>query len=202
MQRGLLIAVMILLGLGLVTTCTGFSSYNGLVAGQEDIKAKAAIVDVQYTRRADLIPQLVATVKGAADFEQTTLTELTEARASAGRAQMPANLTSDPEAMQAYYAAQAKVGSALTRFFAVAESYPQLGATNAFRDLQSQIEGTENRIAVAGRDFIEAVQGFNTRRRKFPGVVLAGLFDMAEVPQPEAEPVKRELPVVDFGADG
>jgi LemA protein len=202
MQKGCLFALLLVVGLAVFAGLAFMSTYNGLVSNDERMAATAAQIDNMYERRADLIPQLVATVKGAADFEQSTLTELTEARASAGQIKLPENLTADPEGMQAYFAAQDKVGSALTRFFAVAEAYPQLGATAAFRDLQAQVEGSENRIAVARTDFITSVQTYNTQRRKFPGNVVAGMFGFEAVDQPEGDPASREAPVIDFGADG
>src|SRR5262249_54289360 len=134
-------------------------------------------IDNQYKRRYDLIPNLVETVKGAADFEKSTLTAVVEARAAVGRVQMPDKLPTDPAQLDAYIKAQQGLSGALGRLFAVAENYPQLKATQNFLSLQDQIEGTENRIAVARRDYIDAVRVYNTSIRAFPGNLIAGLFN-------------------------
>ena len=189
---GLLVAVLAIAGL-LVGT------YNSLVAKREGVAAAFSEIDNQYKRRNDLVPQLVETVKGAAGFEQSTLESVTEARASVGRAQLPAQVPTDPAELQAYIAAQQGLGSALSRLLVVAEAYPDLKASAAFRDLQSQLEGTENRIAVARRDYIDAVKVYNTAIQKIPGSFVAGFGGMtpaAQLTVPEAE---RTAPQVDFG---
>ena len=187
--------LMVLLGGGCVA-----GRYNAMVSGQEGVDEAFSKIDNQYKRRFDLIPQLVTTVKGAANFEQTVLTEVTEARASVGRIQMPASPSSDPKALDEYMQAQQGLGAAVGRLLVTSERYPELKATEAFRDLQSQIEGTENRIAVARTDYIEAVKSYNMTLRKFPGNLVAGWFGFERLPQLEAaKGEEREVPNIDFG---
>lgn len=168
-----IIAVVVLVALWV------FGAYNGIVALDQGAKTKWADVEGQYQRRLDLVPNLVSVVKGAANFEQTTLTQVVEARAKATQVVIDPNKL-DAASLQKFQEAQGAVGSALGRLLAVAENYPQLGATASFRDLQSQIEGTENRIAVARKDFNDAVRAFNTRIVQFPGNILAGMFGFVE----------------------
>jgi LemA protein len=193
-----------LLGLGCVVVialiaAAGVGQYNSLVGSQENARQKWAEVENQYKRRYDLIPNLVETVKGAADFEQSTLTQVTEARASVGRAQLPADLPTDPAALDAYIRAQQSLGSALSRLMVVAENYPELKATESFRDLQSQLEGTENRITVAREDYTTAVQSYNTTVRSFPKNLLAGMFGFQVLPQFTIPVEETAAPKVDFG---
>ncbi len=152
-----------------------------------------------YQRRADLVPNLVATVKGAAAFEKETFVAVAEARAQVGRVatgQAPAG----PEALAAFQKAQEGLGSALARLMVVVERYPELKATQAFRDLQAQLEGTENRIAVERMRFNQAAQRFNTRRNSFPAVVVAGFFGdrFRERPYFKAQPGAETAPTVAF----
>ena len=172
--------------------------YNSLVTLQENTEAKWSAIDNQYKRRFDLVPQLVATVKGAADFEKNTLTEGTEARASVGRAQLPTGVPTDPAQLQSYIAAQQGLGSALSRLMVVVERYPDLKASQNFLALQDQLEGTENRIAVARQDYIESVRGYNTYRRRFPTNMMAGMFGFDALPQLQIDPGDRETPQVEF----
>jgi LemA protein len=137
-------------------------------------------------------------VQGAADFERSTLTAVTEARASVGRAQLPPGLPNDPATLQNYMQAQQTLGATLGRLFAVAEQYPQLRATQNFLSLQDQLEGTENRIAVARRDYIESVRAYNTYRRRFPTNLIAGMMGFDTIAQLEVEPAVREAPQVEF----
>lgn len=202
MQKGCLIVVLLVVGLLAFLGITAMSSYNGLVTRQERIQASASQIDNQYQRRFDLVPQLVETVKGVAGFEQSTLMEVTEARASVGRMTLPADVLKDGDSVNKYMAAQGQLGSALGRLFAVSEAYPQLRATDSFRDLQAQLEGTENRIAVARADFIEAVRQYNTGRRTFPANLLAATFNFEEAEVLEGDPAAREVPVIDFSNDG
>lgn len=191
----LLIVVLVLfLGIG---GCA-VSKYNGLVTGQEKIDSKFSEIDNQYKRRNDLIPQLVSAIKGSTSFEEKVLTQVTEARASVGKLQAP----SDPEAQAAYLKAQQNLGGAMGRLMLVAEAYPDLKSTAGFRDLQAQIEGTENRIAVARRDYIDSVKDYNSALRRFPGNMVGDAFGMEKVPQLEAATVaEREVPTIDFGDD-
>jgi len=190
-------------GLGLILLVLGvvlMSTYNGLATAKQDVNAKFALLDSQYKRRADLIPQLVETVKGAANYEKSTLEAVVNARASVGQVKLPADVTSDPEALKRYMDAQAQLGGALSRLLVVAEQYPDLKATQNFLSLQDQIEGTENRIAVARGDYVSSVQGYNTRTVKFPGRLLAGMFGFTPLPQLESTtPAERQVPKIDFG---
>jgi LemA protein len=147
--------------------------YNQIQAQDEDVKAAWAEVTNQYQRRADLIPNLVKTVQGAADFERETLEAVVEARSRATSIQVTPELLENEEALQRFMDAQGQLSSALSRLFAVAENYPQLRATEAFRDLQAQLEGTENRITVARGRYIDAVRSYNTLVRQFPTVITA-----------------------------
>ena len=197
-KLGCLIAVGAVLLLGLILAVTLASRYNSLVSLQESTEAAWSEIDNQYKRRYDLIPQLVSTVKGAADFEKSTLESVTEARASVGRAQLPAGLPNDPAQLQSYIQAQQGLGAALGRMFAVVERYPELKANQNFLSLQDQLEGTENRIAVARRDYIEAVRRFNTNLRRFPTNLVAGMFDFEKLPQMQFDEAERETPQVEF----
>ena len=140
-------------------------------------------------------------MKGAANFEKSTLTEVTQARASVNRAQLPSGAPQDEATLKKYAQAQQELSGALRLFVNVVnEQYPQLRATEAFRDLQAQLEGTENRIAVARRDYIDAVQAYNTRTVTFPGSVIAGMSGFQRLPQLEIAPEERAVPKVDFGS--
>jgi LemA protein len=188
-----------LLLLLLIVGGTGVSKYNQLKSRRVNVERAWAEIDNQYKRRYELIPNLVETVKGAADFEKTTLTDLTEARASVGRAQLPDTLPSDPAQLEAYMRAQQNLSGALSRLLLVAENYPQLRATENFRSLQDQLEGTENRIAVARRDYVDAVAAYNTTVETFPANVVAGLAGMEKMPQFSGAPEEKAVPKVDFG---
>jgi len=155
-------------------TCV--STYNKLVRLDQNAQAQWAQVQNAYQRRADLIPNLVETVKGAAAFERGTLTEVTNARSRVGQVTVPPNITTNPEAFQKYQAAQDQLGGALSRLLVVSENYPNLTATQNFRDLQAQLEGTENRITVERMRYNEAARDFNTARASFPTSIVAGLF--------------------------
>jgi len=179
----------------------GVSKYNHMVAGQEGVEGSWSEIQNQYTRRFDLVPQLVETVKGAANFEKSTITAVTEARASVGKLQVPDTIPDDPAALEAYMAAQSKLGSSLGRLLLVAENYPNLKASQNFLGLQDQLEGTENRIAVARRDYIDTVKAFNTSIRKFPNNLIASSFGFEKVPQLEFDSGVQDVPSVDFNFD-
>lgn len=170
--------LIVLIGIAGLLLLGGIGSYNALVKLDQEAQAQAAQVENAYQRRADLVPNLVATVKGAAAFEKDTFTAVTEARAKVGQVSggALADLARDPEALRRFEGAQQALSSALSRLMVVVERYPDLKATQAFRDLQTQLEGTENRIAVERMRFNQAAQAFNTKRNSFPTVVLAGLF--------------------------
>lgn len=180
-----------------------WSAYNGLVTTQAGVDASWAQVQNVYQRRADLVPNLVATVSGAANFEKGTLVQVTEARASVGRVQLPAGAApADPAQLAAFDRAQGQLGAALSRLLVVSERYPELKATSAFRDLQAQLEGTENRIAVERRNFNAAVMAYDVGIRRFPAVLLAGAFGFAPRPYFTAQTGAETAPKVqfDFGA--
>jgi LemA protein len=176
-------------------------TYNNLVQLDQQTSAQWAQVENAYQRRADLVPNLVNTVRGAASFERDTLTAVTEARARATQTAAPSGATpNDPAAFQRFQAAQDQLGSALSRLMVVVERYPELHATENFRELQAQLEGTENRIAVERMRFNEAAQAFNTRRNSFPAVIVANMFGsrFREKSYFTAQPGARQAPVVNF----
>jgi len=192
-----------LLGIGAVVLLVGLlsiGSYNSLVSLDQGVQAHWAQVENVYQRRADLVPNLVETVKGSAAFEKGTLTAVTEARAQVGKVSAEAlqNATSDPEAFARFEKAQSQLSSALSRLLVVSEQYPQLKATENFRDLQAQLEGTENRIAVERMRFNDTARQFNAKRSSFPTVILAGLTGFREKPYFQAEPGARTAPKVSF----
>jgi len=153
-----------------------FSGVNTIPRLDEQVNASWAEVQNQYQRRMDLIPNLVETVKGYANFEQKTLTDVITARASATKVTLNTDQLSDPEAVKKFEAAQGNVSSALSRLMVVVEKYPDLKANQNFLALQSQLEGTENRITVARRDYIGTVQQYNTTVRTFPGMIWGGIY--------------------------
>jgi len=179
----------------------GGCGYNKLQSSDEQVKAAWAEVVNQYQRRADLIPNLVNTVKGYAQQEQQVLIGVTEARAKATSIQATPELINDPAAFQQFVQAQREVTGALSRLLAVAENYPQLKSDANFRELQAQLEGTENRIAVARQRFIKATQEYNTLARQFPTNLTAMLFGYKPKPQFTVEDEKAiaKPPTVDFG---
>jgi LemA protein len=155
-------------------TCV--ATYNKLVRLGQAADAQWAQVENAYQRRADLVPNLVETVKGAAAFERGTITDVTEARSRVGQLAVPKDVTTNPDAFKQYQAAQDQLGGALSRLLVVAESYPSLKATENFRDLQAQLEGTENRITVERTRYNEAARDFDTARASFPTSIVAGIF--------------------------
>ena len=187
--------------LAVATLALGGCGYNDMQRSDEQVKAAWAEVVNQYQRRADLIPNLVNTVKGFAQQEQQVLIGVTEARAKATSVQVNANSVDDPEAFQRFVAAQREVTGALSRLLAVAENYPQLKSDQNFRDLQAQLEGTENRIAVARQRYIRAVQDYNVLIRQFPNNLTAMMFGYKPKPQFTVEDEKAisKPPTVDFG---
>src|SRR5688572_5206687 len=190
---GLLIAGLVIVGVW------GASIYNRLVTLQQGTDAAWAQVQNVYQRRADLIPNLVNTVSGAANFERSMLNDVVEARASVGRVSVPTGTApTDPQQLEQFERAQAQLGSALSRLLVVVERYPELKATTAFRDLQAQLEGTEDRIAVERGRFNEAVQAYNTAIRRFPAAILAGMFGHTPRPYFTATPGTDRPPEVKF----
>ena len=176
--------------------------YNALQTQDEQIKAAWAEVVNQYQRRADLVPNLVNVVKGFAQQEKDVLLGVTNARAKVGSMQATPELVNDPQAFQRYVQAQGEMTSALSRLLVVAENYPQLKSDANFRDLQAQLEGTENRITVARQRYIKSVQEYNGTVRQFPTNLTAMVFGLKEKPQFTVENEKEiaKPPKVDFGA--
>ncbi|HTO03275.1 MAG TPA: LemA family protein [Opitutus sp.] len=194
-----LIIVGIIIAVGIVLAVSVSGIFNRLVTLQQGTDAAWAQVQNVYQRRADLVPNLVNTVRGAANFERETLTDITEARASVGRVQLPASgAPTDPQAFAEFERAQGQLGSALSRLLVVAERYPELKATAGFRDLQAQLEGTENRIAVERGRFNEAVQTYNTAIKRFPAVIFAGMFGHTPRPYFSSTPGADTPPKVEF----
>jgi LemA protein len=187
-------AIWIILGILVIITIT---LYNGLVRSRESVNKAWANVEAQYQRRADLIPNLVSTVKGAADFEKSTLEAVMEARSKATSIRIDPN-SMTPEKLQEFQQAQAQVGGALSRLLAVAENYPQLKAVGNFSELQSQLEGTENRINESRRQYNEAAQAYNASRAQFPQVIVANLFGFNVRPYFEADKGSEKAPSVKF----
>ena len=174
-----------------------YATYNGLVGKEEALNSAWSNVETQYQRRADLIPNLVNTVKGYAAHESQTLGEVTEARAKATSINLSAGELT-PERLAQFQQAQADVRSALGRLIAVAESYPDLKANQNFIELQSQLEGTENRIAVARKDFNDAARKYNVAVRRFPSNLVAALFGFDQKPYFEAAEGTETAPQVEF----
>ena len=197
-MRNKIILPLFLIMFALLNGC----GYNTLQTTDEQIKAGWAEVLNQYQRRADLVPNLVNVVKGYAGHEKEVLTRVTEARAKVGTIQATPELLNDEQAFAKFQAAQGELSSALSRLLVVAENYPQLKADGLFRDLQAQLEGTENRIAVARNRYIQAVQAYNVTVRQFPSNLTAMLFGYKVKPSFTVENEKEiaKPPTVDFGA--
>jgi len=192
----ILIAVVVLV---LVIGLWAMGSYNALVGLQQSTDAQWAQVQNVYQRRADLVPNLVSTVAGAANFEKSTLIAVTEARASVGKVQLPADAAPTNAAqLAAFEQAQGQLGSALSRLLVVSERYPDIKATTGFRDLQAQLEGTENRISVERGRFNAAVQAYDTAIRRFPSAMIAGMFGFGSRPYFTATPGSETPPKVQF----
>lgn len=181
----------------LLVIFNGCNGYNNLVKMDVDVQTKWSNVETQYQRRADLIPNLVNTVKGAAKFEQGTLTAVIEARASASKITIDPNKLNE-ENIGKYQAAQGQITQALGKLMVLTENYPTLRATQQFSDLSAQLEGTENRITVARKDFNDAVQVYNTKVRSFPTNLTAGIFGFAPKAAFKADAGAEKAPTVDF----
>jgi len=195
MSKGL-IGCGVIVVIALILVATGVGGYNRLVQLDEGVDNAWSQVENVYQRRADLIPNLVATVKGAKEFEQETLTQVVEARAKVGQV----NFETAPDAaqLQQFEAAQTQLSSALSRLLVVVERYPELKATEAFRDLQAQLEGTENRISVERKRFNDATLDYNKTRRQFPTILLANIMGFADKPYFESTPGADQPPKVEF----
>ena len=199
---GLLFPLVVIAGFALLTIGWAVSSYNLLVSADQEVRARWAQVENAYQRRADLVPNLVETVKGAANFEQKTFTDVTEARARVGQVSQGerSKALENPEAFQRFAQAQQSLGASLSRLLAVSEAYPDLKATANFRELQAQLEGTENRIAVERMRFNESARDYNTLLNRFPTVFLARAFGdrFAARLYFEAVPEAQKAPAVRF----
>lgn len=176
----------------------GISVNNGLVEKEESVESAWAQVENQYQRRADLVPNLVNTVRGAADFEQETLTSVIEARSQATSINVSAEDLNDPAKLQQFQQAQAQLSGALSRLLVTVERYPELQANANFRDLQSQLEGTENRIATERMRFNQTAQSYNTSIRKFPASLIASIGGFERKAYFEADEGAEQAPTVDF----
>lgn len=194
---GLIVIVVVVV----VAAMWGGSAYNRFLAGDETVKAAWSEVLNQYQRRADLVPNLVQSVKGYATQEKDVLTQVTEARAKVGTMQVTPETLNDPAALQKFQAAQGELSSALSRLLVVTENYPQLKSDTLFRDLMTQLEGTENRITTARNRSIQAVQDYNVSVRRFPGNLVAGILGFSAKPNfsVENEAAISTAPKVDFG---
>jgi LemA protein len=191
--------LLIILGVLAVIILAAISSYNGLIGSAQAVDASWAQVQNVYQRRSDLIPNLVQTVQGAANFEKSTIVQVTEARASVGKVQINQNQApADAAQLAQYQQAQGQLGSALSRLLVVAENYPDLKATANFRDLQSQLEGTENRITVERGRFNAAVQAYNTKIKTLPTVFFAGILGFQPKPYFQATAGAETAPAVKF----
>jgi LemA protein len=194
-MKKFLLFVVIVLGIA------GFwmvGQYNSLVSGRAGVDAAWSNVEVQYQRRADIVPQLVATVEGAANFEKKTLTEIVEARSKATQVKVdPTNA----ESIKAFTASQGQLSGALSRLLVSVEAYPTLTATQGFRDLQSQLEGTENRIAVARGDYNGVANSWNVKISRVPTVFIARLMGFEKAALFDAQPGTENAPKVEFNLD-
>ncbi len=191
MIPGIIIAILVVLGMVIGGT------YNSLVTSREKVTAAASDLQSQYQRRADLVQQAVAIVKASSNFEQETLTQVVEARAKATSTTIDiANAT--PEQIAQYQAAQTDMSSAFSRLLVTVEAYPEIKSTAAYQDMQTQVEGTENRVAVARKDYNDVVRPYNTQIQRFPTNIVAALFGFDKSNYFEAEKGVERAPVIDF----
>ena len=198
-MKAVLVTLGVIVLLVIVAAIAGVGSYNSLVNKQQAVDAQWAQVQNVYQRRADLIPNLVSTVSGAANFERSTLREVTEARASVGQVSIdPNRAPTDPNQLAQFDQAQSQLTSALSRLLVVVERYPELRATSNFQSLQAQLEGSENRIAVERGRFNEVVQSYNSSVRRFPTVLIAGMMGFEPRAYFAAAPGAEKAPEVKF----
>lgn len=198
-MKAFLVGIGIVVVLGIILVIAGVSTYNGLVNRSQAVDAQWAQVQNVYQRRADLVPNLVATVSGAANFERSTITEVTNARASVGQVKVDPNTApTDPEQLAAFERAQGQLTSALSRLLVVVERYPELRATANFQTLQAQLEGTENRIAVERGRFNDAARDYNSAIKRVPAVFFAAMFGFKEKAYFAARPEAETPPQVQF----
>jgi LemA protein len=186
--------IVVVLAILLIGGC-GCSSYNGLVSADQGVKSAWSGVETNYQRRTDLYSSVVKTIEGSANFEKSTLTQVIAARASATQVKVDIN---DPQSLAKYQAAQGQLQSAFGRLMAVAEAYPNLKTTQSFQDFQTQIEGTENRINVARKDFNEVVNQYNLKVKIFPNNIFARMFGYSEKPYYKADAGSEKNPDINF----
>jgi LemA protein len=201
MRRALWIFLIVVLALGGCGYMNFKGAQNQMVELEEQVEAQWADVQNEYQSRADLVPNLVATVKGAADFEQETLTDISEARAQVGQMTVTKEVLEDPQAFERFQQAQSRLGGALSRLLSVSEKYPQLQANQGFLTLQDQLEGIENRISNERMRFNEASRQYNTYVKKFPQSVYANLLGFEEKQYFQAEQGAESAPSVNFSDD-
>ena len=198
MRRALLIFVLLIAGIALFAYFSAKGAQNNMVELNEGVKAQWAQVENVYQRRADLIPNLVETVKGATEAEQSILDEVTEARARVGQFTVSEEVLENPALMEKFTNVQGELSSALSRLMMVTENYPELKSIQGFSDLQRQLEGTENRISVERKKFNDASRAYNTYIKKFPTSIWAGIFGFGERTYFEAEKGAEAAPKVNF----
>ena len=187
--------LLIVLGILVVLFFWGCNSYNGLVSADQDVKKVWSNVETNYQRRTDLYSSVIKTIEGSANFEKSTLKDVIEARSKATSITVDIN---DPASLEAYQKAQANLQGSFSRLMAVAEAYPDLKTTQAFRDFQTQIEGTENRINVARQDYNKSVEGYNLKVKRFPNNIFAGIFGYKEKPFYKADAGSEKAPDINF----
>jgi LemA protein len=197
MMVGLVIGGVIILGVAMLVIW-GISSYNNMVSLEQSVIQSWAQVENQYQRRADLIPNLVNTVKGYADFEKDVLTKVTEARARVSQFNITPELLNNPQAFTKFQSLQGELSGALSRLLVTVENYPQLKANENFLQLQAQLERTENRITIARKDYNDAVQTYNVAIKKFPTSMLAGMFGFGEKQYFKSTQGADTVPKVEF----
>jgi LemA protein len=185
----------VILGIVVLLLFWGCGAYNGLIGVDQEVKSKWGDVETNYQRRTDLYNSVIKTISASANFEKSVLTEVVNARAKATSIRVD---ISDPKSLEAYQQAQAGLQSSFSKLLAVVENYPDIKTTKAFQDFQTQIEGTENRINVARKDFNAAVQGYNLKVKKFPSNLFAGLFGYHEKPFYKADPGSEKNPDMNF----
>jgi LemA protein len=184
-----------ILGFILIVFFWGCNGYNSLIGADQGVKKVWSNVETNYQRRNDLYSSVIKTIEGSANFEKSTLKEVLEARSKATQIKVDIN---DPASLEAYQKAQANLQGSFSRLMAVAENYPDLKTTSAFRDFQTQIEGTENRINVARQDYNKAIEDYNLRVKRFPSVILARLFGYNEKPYYKADEGTEKAPEIKF----
>ena len=187
--------LLVILGIVLILGFWGCNGYNGLVTADQDVKKVWSNVETNYQRRTDLYSSIIKTVEASANFEKSTLQAVVEARAKATSITVDIN---DPASLAAYQQAQANLQGSFSRLIASFEAYPDLKTTQAFRDFQAQIEGTENRINVARQDYNKSIEGYNLKVKRFPRSILAGVFGFKEKPFYKAEAGSEKIPEIKF----